>query len=63
MDDIHRGRRLWRRRLELQEFHRQEVEGQAKVEGHSNCFVSRSKRHWQTGLLEVMQELVVRELG
>ena len=62
MDDIHRELRLWRERLELEESHRQGVEGQAKVEGHSNCFVSRSKRHWQTGLLEVMQELVVREL-
>ncbi len=39
------------------------MEGQAKVEGRNNCFVSRSERHWQTGLPEVMQELVVRELG
>ena len=36
--------------------------GQAKVEERSNCFVSRSKRYWRTGLLEVMQALVVREL-
>ena len=63
MDDIHRGQRLWRRRLELEEFHRQEVEAQAKVEGRSNCFAFRSERHWQICLLEVMQELVVRELG
>ena len=63
MDDIHRGRRLWRWRWELEEFDRQEVEGQAKVEGRSNCSVSRSMRHWQTGLPEVMQELVVRGLG
>ena len=63
MDDIHRGQRLWRWRLELEEFHRQEVEAQAKVEGRSNCFASRSERHWQIGLPEVMQELVVRELG
>ena len=62
MDDIHRGRRLWRQRLELEEFHRQEVEEQAKVEGRSNCFVSRSRTYWQTGLPEVMQELVVQEL-
>lgn len=39
------------------------MEGQAKVEGRRNCFVSHSKRYWQTGLLEAMQELVVRELG
>ena len=63
MDDIHRGRRLWRRRWELEEFHRQEAGGQAKVEGRSNYFVSHLKRYWQTGLLEAMQELVVQELG
>lgn len=61
MDDIHRGRRLWRRRWELEEFHRQEEEGQVK--GRSNYFVFHSERYWRTGLLEVMQELVVRELG
>ena len=63
MDDIHRGRRLWRRRWELEEFHRQEAGGQAKVEGRSSYFVFHSKTYWQIGLLEVMQVLVVRELG
>ena len=30
------------------------MEEQAKVEGRSNYFVSRSRTYWQTGLPEVM---------